>query len=77
MDNPTQPASDSASVPLPGGLAAGGRGDALAGLDLHRAAAAGPDRDAGEDTGTDGRDRGDDTQPPRTRARRLGDPLCR
>ena len=58
---PIRPAS-----PSPGGLAAGGRGDALAGLDLHRAAAAGPGRDAGEDT-----------QPPRTPARRLGDPLCR
>ncbi|HEU4898150.1 MAG TPA: hypothetical protein VFX88_11400 [Actinomycetota bacterium] len=34
-------------------------------------------REAGEDTGADGRDHGDDTQPPRTGARRLGDPLCR
>jgi PAS domain S-box-containing protein len=31
-------------------------------------------REGGEDTG---RDPGDDTQPPRTRARRLPDPLCR
>ena len=34
-------------------------------------------REDGEDAGAAGRDRGDDTQPPRTRARRLPDPLCR
>ena len=33
-------------------------------------------REAGEDAGPAG-DHGDDTQPPRTRARRLPDPLCR
>ena len=31
----------------------------------------------GENAGAPGRDRGDDTQPPRTRARRLPDPRCR
>ena len=34
-------------------------------------------REGGEDAGAPGRDRGDDTQPPRTKARRLPDPLCR
>jgi PAS domain S-box-containing protein len=34
-------------------------------------------REAGEDTGADGRDRSDDTQPPRPRARRLPNPLSR
>ena len=33
--------------------------------------------EGGEDAGAPGRDRGDDTQPPRTKARRLPDPLCR
>ena len=32
---------------------------------------------SGEDARAAGRDRSDDTQPPRTRARRLPDPLCR
>ena len=34
-------------------------------------------REGGEDAGAGGRDRGDDTQPPGTRARRAADPLCR
>jgi len=34
-------------------------------------------REGGGDAGAPGRDRGDDTQPPRTKARRLPDPLCR
>ena len=33
--------------------------------------------EGGEDAGAGGRDRGDDTQPPGTRARRAADPLCR
>jgi PAS domain S-box-containing protein len=34
-------------------------------------------REGGDDAGAGGRDRGDDTQPPKTRARRAADPLCR
>jgi PAS domain S-box-containing protein len=34
-------------------------------------------REGGEDPGAGGPDRGDDTQPPRRRAHRLPDPLCR
>jgi hypothetical protein len=34
-------------------------------------------REGGEGPGAGGPDRGDDTQPPRRRAHRLPDPLCR
>jgi hypothetical protein len=77
MDNPKQPASDSASVLLRGasppeaGVTPWRDSTFTVRLPLARAAT--PARIPA----TDGRDRGDDTQPPRTRARRLGDPLCR